>query len=646
MIHRVTFDKLQAAEAARWPGYAGWVVAQARLHGGAVADDHVVLPDALHRRLAAEVAERVGRTAVVPPRPSGPWSPLHLAVARLAPGPEASAAVDRFAASIPATTTNRRGQFVAHRARLPEPRTGTTAHLCQWASDLQNAVNHDLDHPRVPYATAAATWGWPPLWAADALHLHATATGLGDAVVAVYVACGLADATGRPVVYHANHYGWLTGVRHPGLTITDDRDGRQGVDVWGGLDGHNHDSEHAESRAAAWCDRAAAALGVPKFRPARPAVVEVGPRDRSVRPFALLSPFSRWRAREWPEARWAELAGQLLADGLAVHVIADGIYTDGTMVDGSYAWHEQGPRLPAVFGRVPGATWHVEPLRRARELVRNAAVAIGNDSGLAHYAGLIGTPCVSVHAGSHPHSFLYDMAPSVTSVTPGVPTGRGGADPGLLATVTADAVAAEVVRRRPRPRVAVVTLHTPAIRELGEFTAANKRAYCARHGYDFIGEADLLDAGRPPAWSKVLLLQRHLADYDWLMWTDADSAFTNPDRDLGWLTATEADMVIARDASGINTGVFLIRNTPAAAAFLSRVWDQADLIDHRWWEQAAMMRLLDSGGAGITVQYARKRSLNSYPGEDWQPGDLIMHTPARPDRLGLLRRALAGDVGG
>ncbi len=69
MIHRVTFDKLQAAEAARWPGYAGWVVAQARLHGGAVADDHVVLPNALHRRLAAEVAERVGRTAVVPPRP-------------------------------------------------------------------------------------------------------------------------------------------------------------------------------------------------------------------------------------------------------------------------------------------------------------------------------------------------------------------------------------------------------------------------------------------------------------------------------------------------------------------------------------------------------------------------------------------------
>ena len=119
---RVTLAKLRAAEPNRWPGYADWIVDQARQRGGAVAAEFIVLPAELHGRLAAEAATRPH--GAIQPSPAGPWSPLHSAVGRLSPGPAASATIDRFVASIPFTTTNRRGQFAAHRLVCRNPRRG------------------------------------------------------------------------------------------------------------------------------------------------------------------------------------------------------------------------------------------------------------------------------------------------------------------------------------------------------------------------------------------------------------------------------------------------------------------------------------------------------------------------------------------
>ena len=180
-----------------------------------------------------------------------------------------------------------------------------------------------------------------------------------------------------------------------------------------------------------------------------------------------------------------------------------------------------------------------------------------------------------------------------------------------------------------------MSLATDGMADLRELTFPNKRAYCDRHGYAFIGETATLDASRPPSWSKVPLLLRHLPDFDWLMWSDADAVFTNLDRRLDDLIATDADLVIAKDLIGINAGSFLIRNTLAAAGFLRRVWDQRQFINHCWWEQAAMMHLINGGTAGISVQYPAKAAINSYP-EDWRPGDLVLHVPGRNGKLELL----------
>lgn len=33
---------------------------------------------------------------------------------------------------------------------------------------------------------------------------------------------------------------------------------------------------------------------------------------------------------------------------------------------------------------------------------------------------------------------------------------------------------------------------------------------------------NILDANRPAAWSKILAIQNHLKNYDWIFWSDAD----------------------------------------------------------------------------------------------------------------------------
>ena len=185
-------------------------------------------------------------------------------------------------------------------------------------------------------------------------------------------------------------------------------------------------------------------------------------------------------------------------------------------------------------------------------------------------------------------------------------------------------------------RIAVLTLYTTKIREYGEISAANKAAYCERHQYDFIACDHSLDPSRPPAWSKIRLVQRHLSKYDWAFWSDADSLLMNFARRIEELIGDEYDLVIASDENGPCAGQFIIRNTPASHAFLEQVYRQRQFIRHPWWDQAAMHYLLHSGEAGVRCSVLPQRRLNSYPGS-FQWGDFVIHLAGKIDKLAGMR---------
>lgn len=55
-------------------------------------------------------------------------------------------------------------------------------------------------------------------------------------------------------------------------------------------------------------------------------------------------------------------------------------------------------------------------------------------------------------------------------------------------------------------------------RSYSDRSLANKKEYAALHGYDVVvATGDDIDRSRPAAWSKLLVLQKHLGSYDYVV---------------------------------------------------------------------------------------------------------------------------------
>lgn len=295
----------------------------------------------------------------------------------------------------------------------------------RWGIDAHNAVNARIKKKVwtyeeadlvVPYSVFAASAG----------------AGMGDAVVAMYAASGLAKAINRPVNLHTRHGTWLARASFPGVTVRPQIE--RGIDFsggWHGPYGYYNSAKLAPSRVWAYCVNIAAGYALPPFGPVRPNINRTpGPTVLPPGPYALFAPFtSNWPVREWQIEKWQELAKRLVADGLRIVVI------DSSREDAKFG--------KLLSGMPPVSLYYGRPSTEVQDLILGAAVVVGNDSGIVHMGGLLGVPTVAVHAGSYQHKFLFDAAPSVTSVTAD-PRPPRATDFKALASVTVDRVYAAV----------------------------------------------------------------------------------------------------------------------------------------------------------------------------------------------------------
>jgi hypothetical protein len=187
---------------------------------------------------------------------------------------------------------------------------------------------------------------------------------------------------------------------------------------------------------------------------------------------------------------------------------------------------------------------------------------------------------------------------------------------------------------------------------------SSKRDYAAKHGYTYIeGGEEFWDRERPIPWSKVafvLHVLKGLPDGELIFLSDADVLITNPDLRLEEqvvpLLPAKKDLLMTIDACGhINSGNMLMRNSPWLRDWWRRVGEQDDLLYHIWWENAAMIRLLekvpgDLAHTEITGEHLRFNAyLRGLPGQPlWIPGCFLVHF-AGVYRLGEMER-LQGDI--
>lgn len=192
---------------------------------------------------------------------------------------------------------------------------------------------------------------------------------------------------------------------------------------------------------------------------------------------------------------------------------------------------------------------------------------------------------------------------------------------------------------------------------------ASKRAYASRHGYSYIqaGE-EFWNRERPIPWSKVDFVLTTLAahpDGELFFLSDADVMITNPalrleDHVLP-LMPDDKDLLMTIDACGhLNSGNMLMRNSAWLRDWWRRVGEQTDLLYHIWWENSAMIRLLETVPSDLakTQTTAEHWRFNAYlrgiPGERlWTPDCLLVHFAGvyDPKRMAMLQsEILRGDI--
>ena len=188
---------------------------------------------------------------------------------------------------------------------------------------------------------------------------------------------------------------------------------------------------------------------------------------------------------------------------------------------------------------------------------------------------------------------------------------------------------------RPRYGICTVIIGEKYSSIVNECSNSLKK-YCEKWNISLIVQSESLDHSRPLAWTKIPLLQKHLNDYDVLFWIDADIMIMNDEWSLDErLLFMSKDMLIAlTDPTIINSGSFAIRNTKFSHDFLQEIYDQTQFIDHDWWENKALIHLLETQTEKRNhvdvIPYQMCPLLNVFPQETgytpfYQPGDWLVH---------------------
>ena len=171
----------------------------------------------------------------------------------------------------------------------------------------------------------------------------------------------------------------------------------------------------------------------------------------------------------------------------------------------------------------------------------------------------------------------------------------------------------------------------------------SKIKYCKKHNIDFILEdenADYFDNKRRYEWYKILLLKKHINNYDYLFWSDADVLIKNFDFSL-------TDYINNADPNNIfifthcpnffiNNGNFFVKNTPDTIQILDLIYSQTQFLNVNCCEQTATVYVLQNYPNIYSKTYIEKKSrlFNAYSIYNWskindplyyRDGDFLIH---------------------
>lgn len=230
------------------------------------------------------------------------------------------------------------------------------------------------------------------------------------------------------------------------------------------------------------------------------------------------------------------------------------------------------------------------------------------------------------------------------------------------------------------------------MRDMLLISERNKVKYCDYHGYRYINGTEWavnsytshlvhVQGSERGVWFKPIYLKELLRNMTfsastdtWLLYMDVDSIIVNHKFDLRRLiadTVEEDAIIISEDASGINTGVFLIRVNELAMQILD-IWGGRDTVKRYSVDMndQSYFRLMFREDGYLKQEYLKSSEslrprikivrqcalqsgggLESKPGRLWPHfegtyayGDFAVHFYGRPDKLAQMKIAETGSL--
>ncbi|MEO2173767.1 MAG: hypothetical protein ABGY96_06675 [bacterium] len=132
--------------------------------------------------------------------------------------------------------------------------------------------------------------------------------------------------------------------------------------------------------------------------------------------------------------------------------------------------------------------------------------------------------------------------------------------------------------------IAIISFGDNKVSQWNIFSFRVLTQYANLHGYDCHLYTNSLAPERPPAWSKILYLLKHLDSYDWVVWVDTDCIIEQVHRRIEAFISSQKDIVfcLGGDPYTLNSGVIIVKNTAWSKTYLQSVYQQEFLVNNRY----------------------------------------------------------------
>lgn len=158
---------------------------------------------------------------------------------------------------------------------------------------------------------------------------------------------------------------------------------------------------------------------------------------------------------------------------------------------------------------------------------------------------------------------------------------------------------------------AIVVLYTEGWRELANIVIPNLRAYCAKHGYEYIAHCYPEPYPSDFGFNKIRWIKDifNAGIADTVMSLDMDCLIANHRLKIEDFTSDSCDFFIAADVHGINAGVFVVKQSAWSECFLDYLLEQQGTVN---CEQDAIAKYMAAYKDDDRICVLGHPTINSY----------------------------------